>query len=114
MKYRTYIRRRKSRGRQEWLARVIWEDIATRESGEICRSAESRSEAQRKLKSLTLLLNHSETLPGKCFPDCGDCNDTLIPTPEDLTVHLEDTSSILPADRRVEVQVAARSYRTAD
>lgn len=52
MRYRTYIRKRKSRGRQEWLARLIWEDVATQESGEMCRSAESRSEAQRKLKSL--------------------------------------------------------------
>lgn len=28
MRYRTYIRKRKSRGRQEWLARLIWEDLA--------------------------------------------------------------------------------------
>jgi len=52
MRYRTYIRKRKSRGRQEWLARLIWEDLATQEGGEMCRSVESRSEAQRKLKSL--------------------------------------------------------------
>jgi len=52
MRYYTYIRKRKNRGRQEWLARLIWEDEATNEGGEMCRSAESRSEAQRKLKSL--------------------------------------------------------------
>ena len=52
MRYCTYIRNRKSRGRQEWLAGLIWEDVATHESGEMCRSAESRSEAQRKLKLL--------------------------------------------------------------
>lgn len=50
--YYTYIRKRKNRGRQEWLARLIWEDEAMNEGGEMCRSAESRSEAQRKLKSL--------------------------------------------------------------
>jgi hypothetical protein len=52
MRYYTYVRKRKNRGRQEWLARLIWEDEATNEGGEMCRSAESRSEAQRKLKSL--------------------------------------------------------------
>jgi hypothetical protein len=52
MRYYTYIRKRKNRDRQEWLARLIWEDEATNEGGEMCRSAEPRSEAQRKLKSL--------------------------------------------------------------
>lgn len=52
MRYRTFIRKRKSRGREEWLAHLMWEDVATQESGQMCRSAESRSEAQRKDKSL--------------------------------------------------------------
>ena len=52
MQYYTYIRKRKSRGSQEWLARLVFKDEATGERVEMCRSAESRSEGQRKLKSL--------------------------------------------------------------
>ena len=42
------------------IARRVFEDEATDAMREMCRSVESRSEAQRKLKSLELALN----------PDC--------------------------------------------
>jgi hypothetical protein len=45
MPYRTYIRKRKTRGRQEWMALLVFKDEATGEQREMSRSAESRSEA---------------------------------------------------------------------
>jgi hypothetical protein len=52
MAYRTYIRRRKNRGRQEWIARLIYQDEVTGADRELSKSAKSRSEAQLELTSL--------------------------------------------------------------
>src|SRR5215216_8007745 len=52
MEYLTNIRKRKTRGRQEWMARLRFRDEATGQMREKTKSAKSRSEAERKVKSL--------------------------------------------------------------
>lgn len=78
MPYYTYIRKRKRPGRrrQEWMALLIIEDEASGERREFSRSAEDRSEAQRKLKSLeNKYLAGGETLIGSEGKTIGELLD---------------------------------------